>query len=83
MVGPALGWLFVRLIERVQHVPTAIILQFVSTFGVWIFAERIGLSGVLTMVVLRDDARRGPRLSALRHGCAYPPMPCGRRSFSS
>ena len=30
--------------------PTAIILQFVSTFGVWILADRIGLSGVLTMV---------------------------------
>ena len=39
-----------RLIERVQHVPTAIILQFVTTFGVWILADRIGLSGVLTMV---------------------------------
>ena len=36
--------------ERVQHVPTAIILQFVSTFGVWMLAERVGLSGVLTMV---------------------------------
>ena len=36
--------------DRVQHVPTAIILQFVSTFGVWILAEQIGLSGVLTMV---------------------------------
>jgi CPA1 family monovalent cation:H+ antiporter len=35
---------------RVQHVPTSIILQFVNTFGVWIFAEQIGLSGVLTMV---------------------------------
>jgi CPA1 family monovalent cation:H+ antiporter len=31
-------------------VPTAVILQFVSTFGVWILADRIGLSGVLTMV---------------------------------
>ena len=30
--------------------PTAIILQFVSTFGVWILAEQLGLSGVLTMV---------------------------------
>jgi CPA1 family monovalent cation:H+ antiporter len=48
--GPALGWLFVRFIERVQHVPTSIILQFVSTFGVWILADRVGLSGVLTMV---------------------------------
>ena len=50
VVGPALGWLTFRLLERVQHVPTAIILQFVTTFGVWILAEQIGLSGVLTMV---------------------------------
>jgi Na+/H+ antiporter len=50
LVGPALGWLFLRLTDRVQHVPTAIILQFVSTFGVWILAEHIGLSAVLTMV---------------------------------
>src|SRR5213596_2421544 len=28
VAGPALGWLFLRLIDRVQHVPTAIILQF-------------------------------------------------------
>jgi len=38
------------LIARVQDVPTAIILQFTTTFGVWILADRIGLSGVLTMV---------------------------------
>src|SRR4029077_10479682 len=39
-----------RVTERVQHVPTAIILQFVGTFGVWMLAERVGLSGVLTTV---------------------------------
>ena len=39
-----------RLTERVRDVPTAVILQFVTTFGVWILADRIGLSGVLTMV---------------------------------
>src|SRR4029077_4175155 len=39
-----------RVTERVQHVPTAIILQFVGTFGVWLLAERVGLSGVLTTV---------------------------------
>jgi CPA1 family monovalent cation:H+ antiporter len=50
IVGPALGWLFLRLIDRVQDVPTSIILQFTTTFGVWILADRIGLSGVLTMV---------------------------------
>jgi CPA1 family monovalent cation:H+ antiporter len=50
IVGPVLGWLFLRIIDRVQDVPTAIILQFASTFGVWILADRNGLSGVLTMV---------------------------------
>ena len=50
VVGPALGWLTLRWTGRVQDVPTAIILQFVTTFGVWILADRIGLSGVLTMV---------------------------------
>src|SRR5258705_4440965 len=39
IVGPALGWLFLRLIGRVQDVPTAIIFQFVSTVGVWILAD--------------------------------------------
>ena len=48
--GPALAWLFLRVLDRVRHVPTAIVLQFVSTFGVWLLADRIGLSGVLTMV---------------------------------
>jgi len=50
IAGPALAWVIMRVTERVQHVPTAIILQFVGTFGVWMFAERVGLSGVLTTV---------------------------------
>jgi monovalent cation/hydrogen antiporter len=65
IVGPALGWLVLRLLVRVQHVPTAIVLQFVTTFGVWILADRIGLSGVLTMVsyamtVARTSPARTP-----------------------
>jgi CPA1 family monovalent cation:H+ antiporter len=50
IAGPALGWLTLQMMDRIEHVPTAIILQFVSTFGVWILAEYLGLSGVLTMV---------------------------------
>jgi monovalent cation/hydrogen antiporter len=50
VAGPALGWFTLRLLDRVQHVPTAIIVQFVTTFGVWMLAERLGLSGVLTTV---------------------------------
>jgi CPA1 family monovalent cation:H+ antiporter len=50
VAGPALGWIIQRLLERVQHIPTAIILQFVGTFTVWLVAEHAGLSGVLTTV---------------------------------
>jgi monovalent cation/hydrogen antiporter len=65
VVGPALGWLVFRLIERVKHMPTAIVLQFVSTFGVWLLADGVGLSGVLTMVcyaitVARASPQRTP-----------------------
>jgi CPA1 family monovalent cation:H+ antiporter len=50
VVGPILAWTFLRISRPIEHVPTAIILQFTTTFGVWILADRIGLSGVLTMV---------------------------------
>jgi Na+/H+ antiporter len=51
VVGPVLGWLNLRLTRLLsQDPPSQIILQFVSTFGVWILAERVGLSGVLTIV---------------------------------
>jgi monovalent cation/hydrogen antiporter len=58
VVGPAIAWSYMRLTQRVQDVPTTIILQFIGTFGVWILAERIGLSGVLTMVCFAITAAR-------------------------
>ena len=58
VVGPALAWLLLRVMDRVQHVPTAIILQFVSTIGVWILAEGLGLSAVLTTVCFAIAASR-------------------------
>ena len=50
VAGPALGWAALQLFDRVRHIPTAIILQFVTTYGVWLLAEHLGLSAVLTMV---------------------------------
>jgi monovalent cation/hydrogen antiporter len=48
------GYLFARVwlkaTRRVDQAPSAIILQFAGTFTVWIVAERIGLSGILTIV---------------------------------
>jgi Na+/H+ antiporter len=65
--GPVLGWLLLRLLDRVQHVPTAIILQFASTFGVWMLAEHAGLSGVLTMVCFAITlARTSPERTPAR-----------------
>ena len=65
IVGPALGWLTLQLMDRVQRVPTAIILQFVTTFGVWLLAEHLALSAVLTTVcyaatVARTSPARTP-----------------------
>src|SRR4051812_3173647 len=48
------GHLFARVwlmaTWRVIEAPSAIILQFAGTFTVWIVAEHIGLSGILTIV---------------------------------
>lgn len=50
VAGPVLGVLTQRLLERAQHIPTAIIMQFVGAVAVWQLAEHLGLSGVLTTV---------------------------------
>lgn len=67
LAGALGGWLTLRLMTRVQHVPTSIILQFVTTFGVWILAEHAGLSGVLTTVAYAMTAARiAPQLTPAR-----------------
>ncbi|AWN48346.1 Na+/H+ antiporter [Methylobacterium terrae] len=50
IAGPALAVLYVRLMRRVTDPPSAVVLQFVATFGLWLAAERVGVSGVLTVV---------------------------------
>ncbi|HKD19407.1 MAG TPA: sodium:proton antiporter [Thermoanaerobaculia bacterium] len=50
LAGVVLARIFFWLTRDVQDVPTSIILQFISTFGVWILADRLGLSAILTMV---------------------------------
>jgi CPA1 family monovalent cation:H+ antiporter len=62
VAGPVFGWIVSRATQRIDHVPTSIILQFVLTLGVWLFAERVGLSGVLTTVCYAMTiARTAPR----------------------
>ena len=57
----------IRPLMRGQHdVPTFLIVQFSWVFGVWIAAEAIGLSGILTLVAFAMTmARRGgPQMPA-------------------
>jgi monovalent cation/hydrogen antiporter len=51
VLGAVLSRVTLRLTTGIEDVATAVILQFLSTFGVWILAERLGLSGIITMVV--------------------------------
>jgi len=51
LLGPALGWLAVRTLARIGHVESVIILQFVSTYAVWVIADRLQISPVLTVVL--------------------------------
>jgi len=61
IAGFLLARLVLPLFEPIRDVPTAIIVQFVSTFGVWILADRLGLSSILTMVAYAITiARRAP-----------------------
>jgi CPA1 family monovalent cation:H+ antiporter len=50
VVGIVLGALFPLLSRHITDLPTAIITQFVSTFAVWILADRLMLSPVITLV---------------------------------
>jgi monovalent cation/hydrogen antiporter len=50
ILGLLLGRVYMIFSTRVRHVPTAILMQFLSVFVVWILAERIGLSGIITVV---------------------------------
>jgi NhaP-type Na+/H+ or K+/H+ antiporter len=51
ILGAALAWPACALLGAFHDPPSAIILQFITTFGVWILAERLHLSGIITIVV--------------------------------
>ncbi|NOK35583.1 Na+/H+ antiporter [Corallococcus exercitus] len=51
LLGVVLSWVSLRINFLVEDVSTAVITQFGSTFAVWILAERLHLSGILTTVI--------------------------------
>jgi len=65
--SPVAGWLLARLYllgtAHVRDAASSTVLTFVGTFGVWLLAERVGLSPIITMVAYgmthsRHAARR-------------------------
>jgi len=67
-----LGFILARTVQRILPLMTdaasATALQFVTTFGVWILADRLGLSAVITVVVYAMTlARLAPRRMPARN----------------
>jgi CPA1 family monovalent cation:H+ antiporter len=50
-LGLVLARVVLRLMARIQDVAIAVVVQFCGTFAVWMLAERLHLSGILTVVV--------------------------------
>jgi CPA1 family monovalent cation:H+ antiporter len=62
-----LSRLLMEINSRIHDVATAVIVQFCTTFAVWILAEQLGLSGILTMVVFAiATARRAAEVIPAR-----------------
>ncbi len=50
VAGILLARLYLLLSERVRDIPVWILLQFIGTFAVWLLADAIGLSAILTLI---------------------------------
>ena len=67
VLGLVLSRITLLVTARIHDVATAVIVQFVGTFGVWLLAEGAHLSGILTMVVYAMAvARDAPALMPAR-----------------
>src|SRR5436309_3615356 len=67
VLGLALARPTLALNARINDVATAVVVQFCGTFGVWMLAERLHLSGIITMVVFAMAAsRRAPEVTPAR-----------------
>ena len=51
VLGAIAGVVMGNLVNRFSHVPSSIALQFIGVLGIWVFADKIELSGVLVTVV--------------------------------
>ena len=65
VLGVALSWAVPFILQLADEAPASIVLQFCSTFGIWILSDALQLSPILTVVTYGIAlARRGPRGNA-------------------
>ncbi len=57
--GILLARLYLRVSRRIREVAPAVLIQFLSVFIVWIWAEQLHLSGIITMVCYAITLARG------------------------
>ncbi|TSE02745.1 sodium:proton antiporter [Mesorhizobium intechi] len=73
IAGYLLGRLSLLTLTRIEDAASSTVVQFAGTFGVWILADRLGLSAIITIVVYAITiARSAPRrMSARRRVSTY------------
>ncbi len=58
LLGLVLERILLGFISKIDDMATAVVFQFCGTFAVWMLAERLHLSGIITMVVFAIAAGR-------------------------
>ncbi|AZO53049.1 MULTISPECIES: sodium:proton antiporter [unclassified Mesorhizobium] len=73
VAGYVLGRFSLLTLTRIEDAASSTVVQFAGTFGVWILADRLGLSAIITIVVYAITlARTAPRrMSARRRVSTY------------
>lgn len=72
LLGHVLARVYMLALQGVKDIPISILLQFIGTFAVWLLAERLQLSAVLTVIAYAMTlARRGGLLGARHRISSY------------
>jgi monovalent cation/hydrogen antiporter len=73
LLGFVLAWLYMTVVRPARDIAVSVVTQFVGTFAVWILAERLGVSPVITTVAYAVTiARVSPsRLGAEHRRASY------------
>ncbi|TPK02275.1 sodium:proton antiporter [Mesorhizobium sp. B2-5-9] len=73
VAGYVLGRLSLATLSRIEDAASGTVVQFAGTFGVWILADRLGLSAIITIVVYAMTiAQTAPRrMSARKRVSSY------------